>query len=266
MDNNILSGVEDTLFIPLIARIEISKRFPEYFYDEKALSINSLPHFEKIVSNSSEYSMMASVSRAVTMDKTVNAYISRHKKCNIVCIGCGLETMAWRVAEGAHFYEVDFPSVIENRKNILGTKENETLISGNVNEIDLSEYMDISSPTLFVVAGVFQYFKEDEVLALIAKLQKQFSNAQLLFDSTNETGIKYAQKHVKKTGNQNAMMHFYINDPQNFTNKANTQLLSVSGFFDNARRQLKSGLKLFTKIAMKVADEKKRTLIIHLKL
>ncbi len=266
MEDNILTGVEDTLFIPLNARIEISKRFPQYFYDEKALSISNQLHLETISANSSEYSMMASVSRAVTMDSIVNNYIEQNKKCNVVCLGCGLETMAWRVCDGAHFYEVDFPLVIEGRKNILGAKENETLISGNACEIDLSEHIDTSSPTLFVVAGVFQYFNEADVLSLIKKLQQQFTNAQLLFDATNETGIKYVQKYVAKTGNQNAMMHFYINNPQEFANKANAQILSVSGFYDKARRQLKSSLKLFTKIAMKVADEKKRTIIIHLKL
>lgn len=29
-----LQGVADTLFIPLVARIYVSRRFPEYFYDE----------------------------------------------------------------------------------------------------------------------------------------------------------------------------------------------------------------------------------------
>lgn len=40
MDN--YEGVEDTLFIPLTARIIISKRFPEYFYDKKALEMEYL--------------------------------------------------------------------------------------------------------------------------------------------------------------------------------------------------------------------------------
>lgn len=36
---NLLSGVEDTLYIPLVARIFASEKFPNYFYDEKALSL-----------------------------------------------------------------------------------------------------------------------------------------------------------------------------------------------------------------------------------
>ena len=36
---NLLNGIEDTLYIPLVARIYVSEKFPEFFYDEKALSL-----------------------------------------------------------------------------------------------------------------------------------------------------------------------------------------------------------------------------------
>ena len=34
-EKNLLNGVEDTLYIPLAARIYASEKFPEFFYDEK---------------------------------------------------------------------------------------------------------------------------------------------------------------------------------------------------------------------------------------
>ncbi len=58
MDNKKLSGVPDTLFIPLMARIYISKRFPEYFYDEKAQSLESIIPKNIITEKSSEYAMI----------------------------------------------------------------------------------------------------------------------------------------------------------------------------------------------------------------
>ena len=36
---NKFDGVANTLFVPLVARINISKKFPEYFMDEKALEL-----------------------------------------------------------------------------------------------------------------------------------------------------------------------------------------------------------------------------------
>ena len=35
-------GVANTLFVPLVARINISKSFPEYFYDPKSLELEPL--------------------------------------------------------------------------------------------------------------------------------------------------------------------------------------------------------------------------------
>ncbi len=269
MDNKKLSGVPDTLFIPLMARIYISKRFPEYFYDEKALSLEKLIPQNIITEKSSEYAMMGSASRAVNMDKIVAEFSNKNDNCNVVCIGCGLETIAFRLkdlSDKAHFYEVDFPSVIENRKAVLGTLQNETLIAGNANELDFSELMDCTKPTIFVVAGVFQYFKEHEVLALISKLQSQFKNAEILFDATDEYGINYVNKYVKKTGNKNAMMYFYINDPKEFASKTNMNLISANGFYEGISKELRKKLKLYTKIATKIADSKMHAMILRFEL
>lgn len=55
---NKFEGVANTLFVPLVARINISKKFPEYFMDEKALELELyLP--EGADKGSSEYSNMA---------------------------------------------------------------------------------------------------------------------------------------------------------------------------------------------------------------
>ena len=47
-DTSSLQGVEDTLYIPLYARIYASKRFPDYFYDEKALLLENHISLKKI--------------------------------------------------------------------------------------------------------------------------------------------------------------------------------------------------------------------------
>ena len=48
-------GVADTLYIPLSARIYVSKRFPSYFFDEKSLELESKIPYDTITKNSSEY-------------------------------------------------------------------------------------------------------------------------------------------------------------------------------------------------------------------
>ena len=70
--------------------------------------------------------MIASVARYYNMDEMTRTFLEAHHVCNIVNLGCGLETAYYRIgSKTAIFYEVDLPQVIEHRRRILGTGENE---------------------------------------------------------------------------------------------------------------------------------------------
>lgn len=73
-DTSSLQGVEDTLYIPLYARIYASKRFPDYFYDEKALLLEDNNSLKTIAENTFEYFNMASVCRQQTIDKKITSF------------------------------------------------------------------------------------------------------------------------------------------------------------------------------------------------
>ncbi len=46
------------------------------------------------------------------------------------------------------------------------------------------------------------------------------ASVELVFDATNSDGLKYTNRYVKKTGNTDAMMHFALDDPKGFAEKA----------------------------------------------
>ena len=66
-------GVANTLFVPLVARIAVSKEFPEYFYDAKALELEQYL-YAGATRGASQYTNMASVSRYYNMDKMVGTF------------------------------------------------------------------------------------------------------------------------------------------------------------------------------------------------
>lgn len=213
---NKFEGVANTLFVPLVARINISKRFPEYFMDSKALELEAhLP--EGADKGSSEYSNMASVARYYNMDKTVQEFAKCYTKCNIVYLGAGLETAYDRLNEKissriVHWYEADLPEVIEARKNVFGQRENETLIAGDMFKLEWIKEIDTELPTLLIVSGVFQYFHEEEIITFIKACGKAFVKGEILFDATSESGLKFTNWFIKRTGNASAIMYFGIND------------------------------------------------------
>lgn len=267
---NKFEGVANTLFVPLVARINISKKFPEYFYDEKALELEQyLP--EGAEKGSSEYTNMASVARYYNMDKMVVEFCKRHTESNIVYLGAGLETAYDRLnnkfeRRTIHWYEADLPEVIEARKKVFGQRANEILIAGDMFKLDWIKEVDTSLPTLLIVSGVFQYFHEEEIIAFIKSCGQVFPQGEIIFDATSESGLKFTNWFIKRTGNASAIMYFGINDSKEFADKCGMQLLEEKTFFPDALQMLGKKLGLVTRISMMVAEKKKQVLILHLKL
>ena len=262
-----LNGVSDTLFIPLAGRIYSSKNYKEYFYDYKALELQRYINDELIQENTGEYFTLASVCRFYELDRLAEDFIKRNKECNIISLGCGLETMYFRLGDRkATFYEIDFPDVIEQRKIALGENENEILIGSNLLDFSWIDKIDTKKPSLFIAAGVFQYLHFEEVLSIINELKARFSQANLAFDATNKAGIKGAVKYVKKTGNASAMMYFYVGSIKSFIKKSNTKLIRVIPFYKNATKILKPKLKLSTRITCFLGDRLGFTKLLYLKI
>ena len=276
---NALQGVSDTLFIPLAARVWVSKYFPDYFYDGAALSLE--PHVpESVLRASPEYTMMASVARYFNLDGITRTFIKRHGagegRCNVVDLGAGLDTACFRlqdlkglkdiVNEGVRFYAVDLPDVIELRRSLLGEGPNETLIAGDLFALDWARKIDRSLPSLLIVSGVFQYFHEEEIVGLVRALRELFPLGELAFDATTKWGIRYANRYVRKTGNASAPMYFFIDDRAAFLNKTGANLIECRPFFVETRRLMGRRLKLFTRLAMWVGDRFGMANLFHLRL
>lgn len=251
-------GVADTLYIPLTARIYVSEHFPEYFRDDKAVSLKSEMPYEDIASKSSEYFQMAGACRFYNTDQMVKAFIEQHEKCNIVNVGCGLETSYFRIKpapEKAVFYEMDLPEVIEARRRVLGESKNEILIPGDMFDFAWAEDIDKNLPTLVTVIGVFQYFAEEKVIGFLKRLKEVFPGVEVIFDAMTGKAIKYANDYIKKTGNNDAELHFSADNGKSVAEKCGMKLVEEQPFFGAARKQLKRKLKRYTRIAMKVVDE-----------
>lgn len=262
-------GIADTLYIPLTARIYVSEHFPEYFRDDKAVSLKSEMPYEEIASKSSEYFQMAGACRFYNTDQMIKAFIDQHEKCNIINVGCGLETSYFRIKPDpgrAVFYEMDLPEVIKARRKVLGESENEILIPGDMFDLAWAENIDKNLPTLVTVIGVFQYFEEEMVIGFLKQLKEAFPGVEVIFDAMTGKAIKYANEYIKKTGNNDAELRFSTDNGQSVAEKCGMRMVEERPFFGAARKQLKKKLKLYTRFAMKVVDEGgRRGFLIHLR-
>ena len=220
--NDVFNGVADTLYIPLVSRIYVSKRFPDFFYDAKALSLEKYIPSDAIEKNSSEYTCMASACRQRVMDREIQKFLDKSPEGNVVFLGAGLETASDRIdMKKAKVYQVDLPDVICVREKALGRMENETLIPGDLFALDWAQDIDqISSDYDFCFRRGTSIFLKRRSLQNIRAMKELFPKGELILDATNSDGLKFTNRFVQKTGNLDAMMYFGLDDPEEFCKSA----------------------------------------------
>ena len=115
-----LTGVNETLLVPLYARALESRKTSPYFMDHTALKIvESLDYdFEK--HGKSRMNMCGCAARTVIIDREVKKYIRKNPKCSVVNLGAGLDDRFSRVDNGRiKWYNIDFEKIIELRKKLI---------------------------------------------------------------------------------------------------------------------------------------------------
>ena len=159
------------------------------------------------------------VIRSKAFEELLDKYIKQLDNPVVVHFGCGLSDRSERYRQrGFPFYDVDFPDMIELRKNFYEDGEHYKMIGS-----DLSTYTWIEQipqeqrqrPFIFIAEGVSPYLREMQLKELFAKLKENFPGCVFIFDTYTELKLKQGKKEVEKFG---AEFHFYNKDPSVMVN------------------------------------------------
>lgn len=227
------TSVSKTLYIPLQGRAYASIVYPEVFQDKKAESIwNKVPNDIKssLVENQTDYTLLASAVRSNNADLYINRFLKSNKCGSVVNIGCGLEDFYYRNDNGlANWFNLDFKEVLEVRKQYYKHRDREHDLSYDMFDYRwIDEVKKVSDePVLVVVCGVFHYFTESRVIDFLNAVNR-IEKVEIVFDAVSTAGLKVAQKFVRDTGNEEAMMYFGFDILSEFINKLDFVPLSYS--------------------------------------
>jgi len=185
-----LSGVAETLLIPLYVRAVESKRPDALLVDEHAVAMVAqqaadFSRIEKIKMDDED--RVAILLRTREMDRRAREFLARHRDAVVVHVGCGLDARFERVDDGCvEWYDLDLPEVIELRRKVIGGEgPRYHLLACSVLEAAWMERVLVHRPRpfLFLAEGVFMYFEEEEVRSLVTRLRERFPGAELAFDA-----------------------------------------------------------------------------------
>ena len=209
-----LSGVSETLLIPLCYRAIETQRPDALIKDEKAVELVKQLRSDGPIRYDSDWIKQTPMAEAYKvmrimltreMDRYARDFLSRHPQAVVVHIGCGFDSRFDRVDNGrVEWYDLDLPEVIDLRRKFIGGEGGRYHLLGcSVLEDAWLPHLRQASgmaprqqeaawlepveahrprPFLFLAEGVFMYFTEAQVKSLVLMLREHFPGAELVFD------------------------------------------------------------------------------------
>jgi methyltransferase (TIGR00027 family) len=188
--NKNLSGVAETLFLPLYIRALESQRPDALIKDDQAIALTKQLNYDpswikKMMVDEDDKTGL--VLRNRQFDRYVQDFLARHPDAVVVHLGCGLDSRFERVDNGkVEWYDLDLPQVIELRRELIGGE------TARYHFLAYSAFdrawLDVVSvhrprPFLFLAEGVLMYFEEAQIKSLVLMLRENFPGAELVLDA-----------------------------------------------------------------------------------
>ena len=141
-------------------------------------------------------------------------YLKRYPKAAVVNLGCGLDQTAENCDNGVcKIYNIDYKDVISVRNKLLPEKDRIKNIPADLNTTDWLDLIDASEGVIFFAAGVFYYFKKEQIKSLFLKMAEHFPGGRLVFDTAGKKAVKLMIKTwLKDMGITDVNSFFYVDN------------------------------------------------------
>jgi len=174
--------------------------------------------------------------RARKIDENVQAHLASHPDSGVIYLGCGLDSRCARInRKNSEWYDLDFPDVIELRRNFFQESSDYHMIPCSVTDLAWTESIpDRSSIGMIIAEGLMMYLTEAQVKAIILKLKECFPGSLLVFDAYSKMTASRVKDHpsLRKTG---AKIQWGIDDPESIENWGEGIQLQEEWFFTQSK-------------------------------
>ncbi|PKR84429.1 class I SAM-dependent methyltransferase [Heyndrickxia camelliae] len=215
-----LEKEKETLLITLYAKALDSHSKNSILNDKKAAELMDLMdyNFNKIT----DFGNHIMVIRAKQFDTWVKNFLETSPNTTVLNLGCGLDTRVSRIMPSPRvkWYDVDFPEVIEIRKEFYTNQNGYKMIASSITELDWLGQIPNDNPAVIIAEGVLEYLTEEQVKVLFNRLTNHFPSGQLIFDVMNTFAINSGKENLKET---TGAEHKWMVDEIKTVDKLNTQ-------------------------------------------
>jgi len=183
-----LSGVSETLLIPLHYRVSASRSGSGAFKDEMAERFHDAIAYDWEKFDGHGLQSAGIETRTRILDREVGAFVHAHPGGLVVNLGAGLDTRFYRLDNGTiAWIDIDLPAVVAFRQKLREpVNPRRLMVAASVFDDEwIPEVRRFGrSPLLFVAEGLFPYFTEAQHRAIFAHLSDNFPGQQMLFQTS----------------------------------------------------------------------------------
>ena len=177
-----MNSVNKTLYIPLYGKAYVSRK-GIILNDKKAEEIWSAEGFELKGKSKSKWLAYYMGMRSAVFDQWLLEEMKKDNGAVVLHIGCGMDSRVIRVGTDGHlWYDIDFPSVIEERKKYYVEDELYHMIEADVRQQNWLEAVPKAKHAIIVMEGVSMYFEPQELRKVLEQISTHFATVNLLMD------------------------------------------------------------------------------------
>lgn len=259
------NSIQETLVIPLYGRALCTRKFPQLFADQTAAELlEQIDYDFSALEQRSGGLLQTFGALEVAMRQSdlafeVREYLRAHPRAAVVNLGCGLDSTGRACDNGqCRIYNIDLPDVMAVREALLPAGERERNLAADLN--DLSWFDAIDAPTedgaVFFAAGVFYYFRTEQVRALCAAMAERFPGGRLVFDAAGPTAVKLMLKTwIKQAGIRDVGAYFSVRDPARELSPWTDRIaVSSRGYMQGYQKLRGPGIRPVHRLLARLAD------------
>lgn len=188
-----MDAVNKTLYIPLFGKAAVSQK-GIIIKDSKAEEIWEKEGFALHGKAKSRWLTYYMAMRAHVFDEWTKKQLQKYPEAIVLHIGCGMDSRVERInASERIWYDIDYPSVIQERMQYFEESGNYRMLSADASDIKWINGLENGKEAIVIMEGISMYLTGGEIGSLFLALQNQFTRVLLLMDCYTVFGAKVSR-------------------------------------------------------------------------